>query len=487
MSKTPNFVSMGTASGSGVKLSDGEQLIDLDEHYDDKTSHEETEAIAEYLRNGKLSKRALEQQKVSGTERFEPGCTELNGILGGESFLNSIKEGAKKFVAWAIKMISGALKWILVKAREFTNYFSDNREIQKSEEMLRDIEGKLMELGGPSFNVIDVKELTESHRPVVRRLEMVRLLKARNVKVLEAAKRLTENSFHIKKLISELSRHKASVNKTKDTFDKSVKHLRKRANEKSLTMEDLGLWEAQITDLVAQHLQTHTLKAAYVKLAAATTVDEKDQNIIDVDKQFREFSDMMKRTQEATKDNVSVEEFAQLSDFGNLLRKQISENPGEWDIEVDMSDLKDFDKLVSMSDLEFFETLAQETGNPRPVAVYREFVARCANYATTLQMCIEASVRYSNEARYLAEWSQRYDTILGIYSLETVKQRKDARQAHYDATGEQIDTANLRDVPEHALDPAERQWRALYDRLLPGMKKTMNTLSRKLNAGVTVK
>ncbi|UPT53851.1 tail length tape-measure protein [Vibrio phage phiKT1019] len=487
MSKAPNFVPMGTATGSGVKLSDGEQLIDMDEVYDDKHTEEETKALSEYLRTGKLSKKALVQQKVAGTERFEPACTELNGILGGESFLKNIAKSAAEFIIKIIRMIADSITWLVNKVRSIASYFSDNREVQKSEELLRDIEDKLMQLGGPSFNLVNVKELFEDRPAVARRLQIVRLLKARNEKVIDAVSRLNDNVPKIKNLINELGRHEAGVNKTKSTFLNGVKYLRKRVKEGSLTMEDVGRWEAQVNDLVSNHLQTHNLKAVYVKLAAATALDKEDQEILNAEQQFSDFSKMMAKTQELTKDTVAVEDFVQMQQYGASLRKVIADDPGAWDVVIDLGDAKELQDLVNKKDLEFFQEISDKLGIDRPIAIYREFASRCANYVSTIRQCVDTAVRYGNEVRYLAEWSQRYDLILGVYSLETTKQRKNARQEYYDKTGIQLDTANLKDVPEDGLDGKERAWRNLYARLFPGLKNDMNTLSRKLNAGVTVK
>lgn len=483
MSKGPSFTEMGTAKTVGIANLDQKQLIDLDEVYEEGTSEEEVNAMAEYLKTGKLSKNAVGKE-VAGTERFEPGCTTLNGRLGGESFLTSMVSRGKDFVAKIIKYIKEGIKWLLVHARNFTNFFSDNREIVKSDELLNDIEDKLAQLGGAKRDAINVEELFGDEPASARRLAIVRLLRARNASTLEAVARLNTSAPAIKDLILELSRQEQNVGKVKDRFGKHVAMLKRRLKEKSLTREDIVRWEAETADLMAQNLQNHRLKQLYVKLAKL--VSDVDVPGMSESQQFKASQDMLSQVMQATKDEVSVQDFAQLAVHGANLRKAIEDDPGSFDIKLDMGDVKKLEDLVRIDDLELFKAIGDELGDQRPAAVYQNFVAVCAGYLDTIRACLETAVRYSNEVRYVSEWSQRYDLILMAYSLKSTEERNQFRQKHYDETGEKLNTAKLGEVPEDGLDKNTRYMHNLYSKLFPGLKKTMNGLSRKLNAGVQV-
>ncbi|AUR80948.1 virion structural protein [Vibrio phage Aphrodite1] len=487
MSKSPNFISMGTDSTSGVSLTDDRQIIDLDDHYDDKATEEETKAIAEYLSSGKLSKKALQAQNVEGQERFEPGTTVLNGVLGGESFLQSIVKGAADFVKKVIKMIADAARWLTEKVRQFTTYFSDIREIQKTEEMMREIEAKLMELGGPSMLIPNVEELFGKDKVVARRVSVVRMLRDRNKTVIEAAAKLSESSPQIKELILSLNSQEFSARRVKDQFDKSVAHIRKRFKENSLTLEDVTLWEAQVSDLVAQNLQPHKLKASFSKLASIVSLDQELSDTVQAEDRFAEFYETLRKNQELAKEELSVKDFAAFAQQGNAMRDMVAQNPGEFDIAIKASDLKELDQVVSMSDLDFFTTIGNALGSPRPVAVYRDFVARCSDYVKTLRICVETAVRYTEEIKYVAEWAQRYQLILNVYSLSNASNREEKIKEIEKETGKSFDGAGIDSVVEDGLDKTERAWRAAYERMFPRLKDQMNRLSRKLNAGVTVK
>lgn len=485
MSQSPGFVNMGTKTGSGIANTDQEQLIDMDEVYaDTEVSQTEVDAVAEYLKTGKLSKEAAKSARVTGAESFEPGCTLMNGILGGESFLESMGQKINDMLAKAIKFITDCINWIVGKARSFTDFFSDNREVAKAEPIIRDIEKKLMDLGGPSFNIMDPREIFGKNDPSARRLQIVRSLRLRNLTVLEGAQRLNDMTPALKDFISELSRQENNVGKVRERFDRSIKNLRKRVKERSLTVEDVVRWEADATDMIAQNMQQHKLKSLYTKLAGLMA----DKNIAGVneDEVFRESTTMMNNLMTVTKDQVPIEAFAQLASYGSTLRSDIERNPSAYDVTLDTDDIKKMLNMTSMDDLAFMREIAKELGTSRPTAVYQNFVQVCMSYANTLRQCVDAAVKFSGEVRYLAEWSQRYDVILGVYSLKSVKEKNDARRAYFKETGEKLNTAGLNKTPEDGMSTSERTAWNLYSALFPGLKKQMNDLSRKLNAGVQV-
>ncbi|BAW98308.1 phage tail length tape-measure protein [Vibrio phage pTD1] len=482
MSTSPNFVDMGTAGTVGVGNTERKQLIDLDETYDDVTNPEETAALAEYLKTGKLSKKALETAKVAGTERFEPGCTTLNGLLGGESFLESISNGITEFVRRVIEMISNAAKWMMAQFRRISSFFTDGREIAKADEMLRDIESKLVEMGGPELNVLDVKELFGKDPVSSRRISVVRTLRARNQTTLEAAAKLQEALPALKDFIAEINRQEGSIQRLDQRFASSIGRLRKRAKDDSLTNKDKAEWVADVMDMIAQNIQQQKLQRNYVKLLGIMT--DRTSGNLDDDKLFAESTKAMQNLMQVSKDDVKVEDFVALSRTGSNIRQQIVDNPDWFNLTLDSSLANKLTQVIKHDDLAFLQALPGD--NTDILATYRLYTGAVGNYTSILRQSTDVALKFTAEIQYLAEWSQRYQFLLTVFSFQRAKERNDFRKAHKKETGVEIPIGNLASVPKDARDDKDRSFQRIYDALFPDVKRKLNSLSRTLNMGVNL-
>ncbi|UVD32080.1 tail length tape-measure protein [Vibrio phage phiKT1028] len=484
MSKSPNFVEMGTPKTVGVANTSGTQLIDLDETYEDKSNPEEVEALTEYLKTGKLSKKALASAKVDGMERFEPGTTTLNGLLGGESFLETMKQGVVDFVKWIINILNGIARWFKGRIKGIVDFFSDSRELAKSDAMIREIETKLVEMGGPAFNIIDAEDLFGKNPVSTRKLQVIHTLRTRNQDTLAAAAKLEEMIPVIKDFIAEISRHRGNVERAHDRVSKATGHLRKRAKDNSLTHGDLKNWQAAVTDTISQSLMTHKLQGLYVKLVKMMT--DRSAGNLDGEKLFQASTKMMKELATVTKDTVSVKNFSELSSLGGRLRKKVAENPDQFQVELDTSDLSKLDDLVKLDDLGFITEVSSRFGDNNIVATYRMFAANAGSYSNTLQKCVETALMFNNEITYISEWSQRYEFILAVYSLAEAKDRNELRGKLKAEIGVEVANGIMDGVSDDTMSPHERNIYKAYGVLLPNVKRTMNELSRRLKVGVKV-
>lgn len=483
MSKSPNFVEMGTAGTVGVADTERKVLIDLDETYDDPTNPEETEALAEYLRTGKLSKSALKNASVAGTERFEPGCTKLNGLLGGESFMQNLGERLKDFVMAVIKAINAAVTWLMNQARRVLAFFTDTREINKADAVLKDIEQKLVEMGGPALNIIDVREIFESDPVNSRRLAVVHSLRARNNSTLEAAKKLQECMPALKEFISDINRQEAGIKRANDRFNASIDKLRKRVRTSSLTNGDKAEWQAEILDLAAQSFQKQRLQRNYAKIAAIMT--DRTSGNLDDDKLFAESTKALQNLMVASKDDVPMHEFVEMSQIGGQIRKAVVDNPDHFDIELDTDSLNKLTKMVKIDDMEFIKNIPDQDSGEL-AAIYQMYVGKVGSFTSVLRQCIDVAMKFTAEVNYLSQWSQRYDLLLSIYSLSTLEARQEKIKEIEAATGKPLDTGDLEDVPEDIRQGMDRSLQRMYDSLLPGVKREMNKLGKKLNMKVNL-
>lgn len=483
MSKSPNFVEMGTATTVGVDNTDRKVLIDLDETYDDPTNPEETKALEEYLKTGKLSKKALQQALVTGTERFEPGCTTLNGVLGGESFMENLSKRAGEFVKAVIKAINAAVGWFLNQTRRILSFFTDTREITKADEVLRDIESKLQEMGGPNFNVIDVRELFENQPVNSRRLAVVHSLRARNDSTLEASKKLLECVPALKEFIVDINRQELNIRRVNDRFRASIGKLRKRVREDSLSMGDRANWQADVMDMAAQNFNKQKLQRNYAKLIQIMT--DRTSGNLDDDALFANSTKAMSSLLIATKDDVPMGEFAELANVGNQIRDIVVGNPDEFSVRLDTDELKKLQGMVKLDDLEFLKNIPGQDTNEL-VNVYQMYVSKAGSYISVLRQSADVALKFSAEINYIAEWAQRYQFLLSVYSLGTLEQRKERIKEIETQTGVPLNTGNLEDVPEDVRQGMDRSLQRIYDSLLPGVKREMNSLGRKLNMKVNL-
>lgn len=485
MSKEIKSILLGTASGAGVGTGERKQLIDLDETYEDEHTQKDVDALATYLKTGKLSKEALVNNNVAGQERFEPGCTTLNGLLGGESFISKLNEKVSHFIKRSIEIIASVIKWVMGRLKWLLDFVSDAREVQKGDAILREIEEKLMKMGGPAFNVVDLRELFADEPASARRVKIIRALRTRNQKTLESVVNLQKALPELKAIVRALGRQDQNISATEARFRQGVNQLRKRVKQNALTVDDLKTFIADVGNLISNNLQIDDLKTYYAKITQITS--NRNVHGVDVDAQFRASVEQQNKAMESTKDEVSINDIAELAMAAGNIRKEIAENPNNFTLDIAKNDFDKLSAIVSMEDLAFIEEVSKEMGDQVLLAVYRNFVGKTVAYSTAVRECIQLAVRYTEEVKYLSEWSQRYELILGIMSLKTVEERMAARRAYQEQTGETLDTANLKDVPEDGMSATERGIYNLYDSLLPGVKSLMNKLSRKLNAGVTVK
>lgn len=484
-------IPMGNKSDSGIVIVEDKQLIDLDETFESTVNDTTTKALTEYLKDGKLSRQVAKELKVDGVESLEPGSTVYNAKMSGAGFLSVVAKGTADFIKKIIEYIKDGVNWVIRQVKETVNFFSKYRDLEKQNELVKDIHAGFERAGIPTLGVVNIDKVFEKHPHLTKRIEVFRTLKPKMMEYNTYVERLAQSLPDIRRAVTELNQVSLAIPHIQRTVESNIKNLRHKAKNNTLVPSDIDkMYDAIYSDLFTR-FSNAKVKQAVNKVVGIINGDEVAalKNELDID--FSKSVTALKASLALTTEKVGPRELAERSKHLLDIKADITSRGYEYKVDIANGDLQKLTLILSQDDAGFLETLSKEMNDQRPIVLYRQIGGVIAGYSATIKAALDAISVVTSELSSIATYITRVEFVTSVYSFESVKEREDyiaqnIKKTGLKATDDGKDVEGFDQIREDAYSNRERTLRNVLNATMPDLMKKINTLSQSLNMGVKV-
>lgn len=424
-------VSLVYSPGDGVVVDAGnpdEKLIDMDESY--KTVEKENigslvDGVEQYRQHRVLDIVNARFAGLSGIENYDPLASRRNGVLGGENFLVTIRDGFIKFIKLIIEYITKAYNWLADKVKGFFGWGKTQKQIvdleNKSKDLRQDLATAMLKIqaGGP--NLFSVSDFFEGKPKGLDRLETIKFIKGKSDDLEETVVSLNEAldiSRQLQKLLNRkaelMSRDKKKLAKHFDAMRNDLKHNR-------ATITTMQAFQQACSEITLDTLSLEDVNGLTVKLYQllyGVTLPSKSAEKLDTIK------GQLISVRKALDYRIDPKSSAILHQRIGALITEISNNPVDF---TPLSYTNDVLKVfVNMDDANTLNVYAAKVANnPSEETYYKNEYLNVSNRTKDFTALVDQiAVIFRDITLQLTtaiQWKQRVDALLNAYIANDVR------------------------------------------------------------------
>lgn len=412
----------------------GDQLLDLDETYDDKDGHFKNadlvnSGLESLFTNGTLDYDVGKLLKIKGNESLSFGNTVHNAVVGCEGFFSSIKDTFINFVKWVIDLVKTIVNWIKDKVLRLLGVKRSDLRVEEinnqEKELKEELEKVLRAIGVTDIEMGIITDNINADPRVVKMLSDVNLLVKKDPLTSVKIQELIEKARELKKTIDKTS---GIANKARNDIKRDIDFLMSRAKKSSASI-DAGEFLTLCSNMNEKiklfniSIINSSLKDIYNLLnIEGITEDNLSSRHINI------FKDTLKSA--AIKNNITPEIVKQHKLTIDTINNLAVINDLNFSPET-IKDVTANSDLLSINDADTFlqlgDRLVSGIGNTelRPSLVYRGFTNAIKDYYLIIRDSLTVVNLLTNELTKMLKWRVATETWLAtgiVNSIEEIKQ-----------------------------------------------------------------
>ncbi len=404
--------------------SDGKGYISLDEVYEQAG----TESIAilaancaEFSKNRRLSPAGMSVLRLDGCESFMPGFDRLNGIKGGESFVDALKKGFLVVIKVIKTTIIKILDWCVSKIRIMLGFEKTEKEIAIVAEQTNNAQGAVSRLltkisEGVGFK-FDFNEFYDSLPPNVTSGEIFNIVHARGRNAAAQVEKLATLKPVIASATEELMKAGQVARNARAKYKRAVDELREAAKG-DVSEADIIKFRNALESEVAGSLDPSAMtKATSQLLTEIYNIDLKGTGLDSTIKgQMQEFRQQVAESQPLVLDPALAKRIMELK--GSIHKVMAASAMTKYDPE-EMKALKD---LINVADAELLETISTKTGKTGLLEMgYTEYSNIISTYVQHADLLSSILTTTKKTMASLAKWTNNVDKLTTAYVADDIR------------------------------------------------------------------
>jgi hypothetical protein len=491
----------GTDQVTVVKRDDGEQaLVSLDETYE-VTGQESLNILAancrEYLNNKRLHPSGPSVLLISGCESMVPAYDRMNGVMGGESFLEKLKQGFITVVKAAKKFLLAVIDWIITRIRVLLGFEKTERELAivaaHSEDTKRELIALLSSLIGAEKVNIDVAELYEALPGDLTQRDAFSIVYNRNKKIVDQVDALASIQGRLDKVETLIKNAGHDARTSRGRYQQAVAKLRNAwKDQESFSSADVIEFRAMLDNEVAVKLNPEPIRKELRELVDMAY--DIDLGGVGVDKAFKQNltaqKDVLDKTIPVT---ISAADFERVKMVAGRMGTVLLNTQQPFDAAT-LGALKDVIEVADAQLIESIDAVFDKAGILK--LSYTSYCSLINEYTWSLNQLISISSNVRKSIANIVNWSTKVDKLMFTYLSKDLKTIINTEEellnengnqiaAVYNANGERVDTTSnlnynqLFMAKHRVLGPALEVYRAKTGDLRKNFK-----IIERVNAGL---
>ena len=408
------------------KPADGKGFISLDEVYETR-GFETFDTLAtnckQYHDNKRLSTSGFTVLKIDGCEGFLPGFDRQNGILGGEGFVQALKDGFVRFIKELKRIIIVVLDWVVGRVRVLLGFEKTERELelinQNTQLAKKGIFAILKNISagtefGPSPE--DLYKLLPNN---IMQGEMFNIIHAKNREMQEQIQKLADSNGRLKDAAEALMTAGQVSRKARNAYRIAIEDLKNAADAGKVTDAHIAKFNNVLEEEVITTLNPTNMNRVVDKLLQE--IYNLDVGSLGGDKTLSaKIAGFRKEIEKSSPLVLDPELSAKIMENKEVLvramRAQSLAN-------FDPRDIKDLQDLLSGKDAEIINaiTAASTQANTSVLNLkYSDYANQIAQYVQHADLLSSIIASVKKTLASLVKWSNNVDRVLTAYVAKDI-------------------------------------------------------------------
>lgn len=408
-----------TREAAVEKPEDGKGFISLDEVYENGG----LEAFSilganckQLLDNKRLSVSGMTVLKISGCESFMPGFDRQNAIMGGESFVDSLKKGFLVVIKAVKAIVIKVLDWVVTKVRVMLGFEKTEKELAIIAEKTNEAQGSLSRILTKITEGVDFKwDFNAFYADLPNNVtsgELFNIVYARNRNTKEQIEKLAQS----KSLLTEANRVLMSAGQTarraRSLYNQAVADLRIAFDGGNLSQADVIKFRNTLESEVASSLNpTEMTKVTEKLLEEIYNLDLKGTGIDSTVK-----GQMDKLRQEVAQTKPFVINPDMVNNIMNLKKNLVNVMNGQAATRYDPEEMKLLKDLISVKDAELLEIMSTKTAETGFLQMgYTQYAAIISEFVQRADLLSSILAQVKKTMASLVKWTNDVDKVMLAY------------------------------------------------------------------------
>lgn len=427
---------------SVIKDKEGTEYVSLDETYE-VTGQESLQILAancrEYLNNKRLHPSAFSVLMISGCEGLVPSYDRMNGVIGGESFLSTLKQGFIAIIKAAKKFLLAVIDWIVLRIRSLLGFEKTEKELAIIAEYSDDVKKSLVALlssliGGDKID-LNVGEFYDALPGDLTQRDAFSIVYNRNKKTIDQLDTLASLQTRLESIDTIIKNAGQDARQSRSRYQQAVAKLRAAwADQETFSNADVIEFRTMIDEEVAIKLNP-----APIRKELSGIIDEVydiDLGSIGADKAFKQnlssYKDVLEKTIPV---RVTTDEYERI--------KKVSEHMGAIMLKAthpfDTTTLNFLKDVIEVKDAELIESIDNVFDKAGILKMsYTSYCSIINEYTWALNQLISISGNVRRSIANIVKWSTNVDKMLITYLSKDIKTIINTEEELLNETGNRI-------------------------------------------------
>lgn len=432
--ETEKGVSLGT-------LDEPAALVSLDDSYvinGCESIWRITRSAKELFYKNRLDKAGCTALLISGTESFFPGFDKLNAHKGGESFVNSLKEGFLTIIRAIGKWIKDLVNWGIARLKALFGFSKTEKQIAAAEKHLETIRPLLHNLmvrafgQTPAARLFDINEFMQSLPEGVTGRESMVIVKNRAESNQMAIERLIKADAEITQAQQKLAEATRTAKMVKSRYRRAVDNLARLVKSNKVSEQDLLEFNDELNKLVMEDLDY----GKYLDLVESLC--DKCFGIkvegLGVEGGFKHVSDAMKNNITQMRGSISQDDVAQYEHLQKTYLTRV--NAAEYTT-IDPGTLADLKDVVNDKDGDIIRKVAEITNfDDHILSDYLEFAGKIRQYNEAITILGQILQNVAITCSSVSKWISGLEALGMAYVIGDIEKIMEAHEKVTPGQGE---------------------------------------------------
>lgn len=414
-----------TREGTVDEPEDGKGFISLDEVYETK-GFETFETLAyncqQLDKNKRLSSSGFTVLKLDGCEGFLPGFDRQNAIMGGESFMEALKNGFVAFIKGLKKIIVAVLDWVVGRIRVLLGFEKTERELELvrknvdlAQELIFEVVSRIS--SGSDFK-LEAANLYEGLPKNITQGEMFNIVYARNRTAMEQVQKLSESNPILKEAATVLMSAGQVARTARATYRQALDNLRIAADSGRVGEADIAKFNNALEEEIITTLNPTRMNNVVNKLLDEVyNIDIKGLGAgWEISKKVAHFRKEIGQSTPLVLDDTKVK--AIMDNKEALVRALRSQSLGNFN----PGDIKDLQDLISGKDAEVLDKLNAVSGAPKVLNLkYSTYANQISQFIQHADLLSSIVAQTKKNLASLVKWTNDIDRVMAAYIAGDIK------------------------------------------------------------------